>query len=89
MLIQFERDRFNFDDLLRIDLENNKDENNKFIRNIMEFLTDECRSKHRIKEVASSFKRWKFWENVKGIEASEAIATILDIATLNGTPGIY
>ena len=80
VLLQFDRTQFDFNKYIRIDLEKNKDEGNRFIRNIMELITEECKFKHSLEDVSRSIKRWSLFNNLKGIEASDAISVILGVA---------
>jgi hypothetical protein len=80
VLLQFDRTHFDFNKYVRIDLEKNKDDSNRFIRNIMEIIINECKSKHCLEDISRSIKKWKLFRDIKGIEASDAISTILGIA---------
>ena len=82
VLVQYDRDRIKFEEFIRIDLEKNLDEGNRFIRNIMEFLTNECAAKSSVEELSKSLKKRTFFETIKGVEASDVISTILGIAGL-------
>lgn len=71
-----------FEESLKIDLEKNLDTNYARIREIMEFVTNECRYEHEVAPIAQRLRIGKFKRFIKGITVSDAISAAIGIAGL-------
>ena len=82
ILVNYRDGRLQFNESIRIDLEENLDRDYATIRKIMEFITRECRSAHEITPIVRKLKLGKLKDVIKGITISDAISTVLGIASL-------
>jgi len=62
-----------FNEAFRIDLENNLDENYSTIRQLVELITNECRSKNNVASLIKGLKKTEFFEVIKGFKPSDLI----------------
>jgi hypothetical protein len=69
-----------FDEAFKIDLEKNLDENYSTIRQLVELITYECRSKHDVVSLIKELKRSEFFDIVKGFKPSDVINIALATA---------
>ena len=82
ILVNYHDGQLWFNESLKIDLEENLDANYAKIREIMEFVTKECRSEHEVAPIAAKLKLGHLKNIIKGITISEAISTVIGIAGL-------
>lgn len=82
ILVNFHNGQLWFDQSLKIDLEENLDANYAKIREIMEFVTNECRSECEVAPIAAKLRTEKYKDAFKGVTLSDAIGTIIGIAGL-------
>lgn len=80
ILVNYRNGKLHFDESIKIDLEKNLDANYAKIREIMEFLTTECRSAHHVASIATKLKLNHFKDIIKGITISDVINTIISMA---------
>lgn len=79
ILLNYHDGQLWFNESLRIDLEENLDANYARIREIMEFVTNECRSEHEVASIAAKLRIGKFKDTFKGVTLSDTISTIIGI----------
>ncbi len=82
ILVNYHDGQLWFNESLKIDLEENLDANYAKIREIMEFVTKECRSEHEVAPIAAKLKLGHLKNIIKGITISDAISTVIGIAGL-------
>lgn len=82
ILVNYREGELWFDESLKIDLEENLDENYSKIREIMEFVTNECRSEQEVASIAAKLKLGKLKGIFKGITVSDVIGTAIGVAGL-------
>ena len=82
ILVNYRDGELHFDESVKIDLEQNLDENLGRIRELMEFLTNECRAEHRVQPIARKLKCEELRDTFKGITVSDAIGIALSLAAL-------
>lgn len=82
ILVNYHDGQLWFDESLQICLEENLDANYAKIREIMEFITNECRSEYEIAPIARKLKNEKFKNIFRGITLSDAISTAIGIVGL-------
>jgi hypothetical protein len=82
ILVNYRDGELHFDESVKIDLEQNLDENLGRIRELMEFLTDECRAEHRVQPIARKLKCEELRDTFKGITVSDALGLALGLAAL-------
>jgi hypothetical protein len=82
ILVNYRDGELHFDESVKIDLEQNLDENLGRIRELMEFLTDECRTEYRVQPIARKLKCEELRDSFKGITVSDAISMALSLAAL-------
>jgi hypothetical protein len=73
LLVNYYDGNIHFDEHIRIDLEKNLDENYASIREIMEFITDECKTEYNVTTLGRKMKCKDVWEHIKGIKISDLI----------------
>lgn len=66
-----------------LDLEENLDSNYAKIREIMEFVTLECRSVHQVSSIARKLKFEHFKDIIKGVTLSDVISTAIGLAGMD------
>jgi hypothetical protein len=81
ILVNYRGGELHFDESLEIDLEENLDANNRKIRDIMEFVTMECRRESTVHGIARKLRLENIKESIKGITLSEVIKAALKLAT--------
>lgn len=69
-----------FNEAFKIDLEKNLDENYSTIRQLIELITNECRSKHDVVSLIKELKKSEFFDIVKGFRPSDVINFALEAA---------
>lgn len=79
ILVNYRDGRLHFNESLKIDLEENLDANYAKIREIMEFVTNECRMAHEVAAIAKKIKLGKLKTVIKGITVSDVISTVVEI----------
>jgi hypothetical protein len=72
-----------FDEHIRIDLEKNLDDHYGSIREMLEYITDECRSEYDVIALNRKLTANRFWDTVKGVKFSDVVSTALGIASLH------
>lgn len=81
ILVNYRDGRLHFDEAVGIDLEANLDANLRTIRDIMEFITMECRKESTVHGLARKMKLAEIKESIKGITISDVIKIALKLAT--------
>ncbi|NLZ76102.1 MAG: hypothetical protein GX914_06320 [Erysipelotrichia bacterium] len=76
-LINYRNGKLHFDESIKIDLEENIDNNYAKIRKIIEFITMECRYQHQVEPIAKKILLDRFKNFIKGITISEIINLIV------------
>lgn len=84
ILVNYRNGHLWFNESLKIDLEENLDANYSKIREIMEFVTQECRSGHEVSSIATKLKLGHLKNVIKGITISDTIGIVTGIAGLKG-----
>lgn len=82
ILVNYRNGQLRFSESLKIDLEENLDVNYAKIREIMEFVTNECRLEYEVAPIAQKLKLGKLKDIFKGITLSDIISTTIGIAGL-------
>ncbi len=82
ILINYRNGKLHFDEAIRIDLEENIDNNYSSIRRILEYITLECRSAYDVKTIAMKIKSNRLLEKIKGITISDMLSTAIGIVGL-------
>ena len=82
ILVNYRNGKLFFNESIKIDLEDNFDENCSKIRSIMEFITRECRRVHEVAPIARKLKTDHIREIIKGITISDIVGTAIGIAGL-------
>ena len=80
ILVNYRNGALHFDESVKIDLEKNLDANYAKIREIMAFLTRECRSEHRVEPIAAKMKLNHIKDVIKGVSVSDVISTAIGLA---------
>ncbi|WP_026883552.1 hypothetical protein [Clostridium akagii] len=62
-----------FNEVLKIDLEKNLDKSYSKIRQLVELITNECKSKHDIVSLIRQLKKTEFFDIIKGFKLSDVI----------------
>ena len=83
ILVNYRNGRLRYNESLKIDLEENLDPNYVKIREIMEFVTTECRSEHQVASIARKLKVEHFKDIIKGVTISDVISTAIGLAGMN------
>lgn len=83
ILVNYHDGKLHFDESLKIDLEENVDPNYAKIRDIMEFVTNECRSAHQVSSIARKLKYEHFKDIIKGVSLSDIVSTAIGFAGMN------
>lgn len=86
ILVNYYNGKLIFNESIQIDLEENLDQNLSTIRELMEFITNECASTHNIIDLAIKLQKTnikKYLKNqIKGITLSDVISTALGVSGL-------
>lgn len=82
ILLNFYDGKIHFDEHARIDLEKNLDEHYASIREVMEYITDECCAEHDVVSLNRKLLANKFWDTVKGVKFSDVVNTALGIVSV-------
>ena len=80
ILVNYHDGKLHFNESLKMDLEENLDSNYAKIREIMEFVTSECRSVYKVSSIARKLKSEHFKDIIKGVTLSDIISTAIDLA---------
>ena len=83
ILVNYRDGMLHFNESLKIDLEENLDPNYAKIREIMEFVTWECRSAHQVSSIARKLKFEHFKDIIKGVTLSDVVSTAIGLAGMN------
>ena len=83
ILVNYRDGKLHFNESLKIDLEENLDSNYAKIREIMEFVTLECRSVHQVSSIARKLKFEHFKDIIKGVTLSDVISTAIGLAGMD------
>lgn len=84
-LVNYCDGKLHFKESVLIDLEQNLDENLAAIREIMEWITNECWREGDVIAVLKRMKQKEVLEKIKGISASDVISNLIGIAGLKLT----
>lgn len=82
ILVNYHDGKLCFNESLKIDLEKNLDDNYAKIREIMEFVSNECSAADTVVPIARKLTVEKVKKTFRGITLSDAINTCLGIAAL-------
>lgn len=82
ILVNYYDGKLHFDESIKIDLEDNLDPNFATIRQLMEFITNECEEKYDVVNLARKLKGERIKDYIKGITFSDLISTAIGIAGL-------
>ncbi|MBE6789898.1 MAG: hypothetical protein E7535_01750 [Ruminococcaceae bacterium] len=82
ILVNYYDGKLHFDESIKIDLEDNLDPNFATIRELMEFITNECEEKYDVVNLARKLKGERIKDYIKGITFSDLISTAIGIAGL-------
>lgn len=82
ILVNYYDGKLHFDESIKIDLEDNLDPNFATIRELMEFITNECEEKYDVVNLARKLKCERIKDYIKGITFSDLISTAIGIAGL-------
>ena len=85
ILVNYRDGMLHFNESLKIDLEENLDPNYAKIREIMEFVTWECRSAHQVSSIARKLKFEHFKDIIKGVTLSDVVSTAIGLVGMNPT----
>ena len=83
ILVNYRDGKLHYDESLKIDLEENLDSNFAKIREIMEFISTECRSAHQVSAIAKKLKLEHFKDKIKGITINDIISTGIGLAGIS------
>lgn len=83
ILVNYRDGKLHFNESLKIDLEENLDSNYAKIREVMEFVTSECRSVHQVSSIARKLKFEHFKDIIKGVTLSDVISTAIGLAGMD------
>jgi len=81
ILLNYRNGKLHYDEAFQIDLEENIDENNTKIRDLMEWIVDECETTHCVQELVKHLKVEQFFNTLRGIKVSELIEHALSAAS--------
>lgn len=81
VLLNYHHGKLHFDEHIRIDLEKNLDDQYASIRELMEHITNECRSEYDVVSLNRKLLSIKFWDTIKGVKFSEVVSTTLGIVS--------
>ena len=81
ILVNYRNGKLHFDESIQIDLEENLDPNYGRIRDIMEFISMECRRESTVSALALRLKMEEIKESIKGITLSDVIKLALKVAS--------
>ncbi len=82
ILVNYRDGKLHFNESLKIDLEENLDSNYAKIRDIMEFVTMECRSAHQVSYIAKKLTFEHFKDIIKGVTLSDIVSTVNSFASM-------
>lgn len=86
ILVNYYDGKLHFKESIKIDLEENLDPNFATIREIIEFITNECGEKHDVTDLARKLRsehiKDYFKNQIKGISLSDFISTAIGVASL-------
>lgn len=86
ILVNYYDGRLRFDESIKIDLEDNLDSNFATIRELVEFITNECAELYDVADLARKLKTERIKDYVKnqlkGITLSDVVSTAIGIASL-------
>ena len=86
VLVNYYEGKLRFDEAIKIDLEENIDFNFSTIRELVEYITNECGEVYDVTELARKLKSERIKDyvknNIKGITISDVIGTALGISGL-------
>ncbi len=86
VLVNYYDGKLHFKESIKIDLEENLDQNFATIREIIEFITNECSEKHDVTDLARKLRsehiKDYFKNQIKGITLSDFISTSIGVASL-------
>ena len=79
ILVNYRDGELHFNESLKIDLEENLDPHYAKIREIMEFVTEECHSAHEVFPVARKLKLEHFKDIIKGVTLSDVVDMAINL----------
>ncbi len=82
ILVNYKNHKLRFNESIKIDLEQNIDDNYATIRDIIEFVTDACRATNDVKEIAKQMKLQKVHEWIQGITLSDVLNTAMTLVSI-------
>lgn len=82
-LVNYHDGSLHFDESIRINLEENLDTNYAKIREIMEFITQECHSVCQVSSIKRKLKLKRFKGIIKDITLSDVLSAALGLAGMN------
>ena len=86
ILVNYYDGRLRFDESIKIDLEDNLDSNFATIRELVEFITNECAVLYDVADLARKLKTERIKDyvknQIKGITLSDVISTAIGIASI-------
>lgn len=83
ILVNYRDGKLHFNESVKIDLEENLDSNYAKIREIMEFVTAECRSAHQVDSIARKLKFEHFKNIIKGVTLSDVVSTAIGLSGMD------
>ena len=83
ILVNYRNGKLYFNESIKIDLEENLDPNYATIREIIEFITEECRSAHQVSTIARKLKAERFKSIIKGVTISDVVSTAIGLAGIS------
>jgi len=83
VLLNYSNGKLHFDESFQIDLEKNLDENYASIREIVEWITNECHSTYDVVSLAKKLKRNNLWKTIKGVTLGDALNLAIGAAGLS------
>ena len=86
ILVNYRNGKLHYNEAIKIDLEENLDPNFATIRELVEFITDECAELYNVADLARKLKAERIKDyvknQIKGVTLSDAISTAIGIATI-------
>lgn len=80
ILVNYREGKLHFDESIQINLEENLDPDHAKIREIMELITEECRSAHQVAPIAKKIKLGRLNDIIKGVTISDIINVAIGLA---------